>query len=1674
MKQQPLCTPSLWMLVCAICLLAVPPATAQPDLDFNGVTLNWPTVKLSFTVRCNRQLTSSYTPQNFRVIEDGVEIGEFTLYCPPAQARCPITVAMVLDASGSMQGAKNKSTIGAAREFVQGMDGTRDRAAVLWFHDHDTLVQPMTTDKLLLTLAIDSLPAVGTTAAWDAAWSGINELVANSTTMDSCRAVILLTDGIDNSSVRGLNDVIAYARMHGVRVFTVGLGIDVNAVALAYLAFQTGGRYFGVENPDMLAQIYQEIFLDIAGVARCEIIYESLCADGKERTVELRLERFCGGGDVGFRTYVAPSSGPPRETAVVAMGDTTVNEGDTLDIPFELQFLASRQFLAPGRTTVNYDTTCLQFVGLSDTSGILLRQAGLSVQLLPGGQIELRTTRKVILDGPGVLARLRFVARPRARSGCCDIQPGAWELDGGCLAVTPIPARICVMASEPLLRCVLGVPDSLVWNSSRAGYDPSPFTVTFTVENGGPRLARNGIAVISYSTGSLEGLVPATDTLALTDLAPGASTSVAWMLTPALRTSRDSIIICVRAIYENAALAQCCARVHVPPGGIGLVCALDIPEIKADSTRGRYTPMPFDVIATIRNEGGRTSDTLSVELVIPPPLQNVTPPGTPLVVRPWPAVLRAGEQTTVRWRLDHPLTLIPAIRRVELRVRAGVESTTCEHQIVMPALEGSALHASCSVPDSLGVRADSSGWDPDTIAVTVSAFNTGNTAIDGATATLVLPAGVERVNPVEPLTKSFPGNSVPPGVTGASISWRVHVPRRDPVPSAITFIAIVSGRRSSNTSIRDTMRSTCVTRLAPLPAVNADVDPALACVLTGPDTLHFTGTRYQPDPARIHVSVLNTGRGVAADVRVTMLQHARFTATSSAQLVVGSIAAGTSVGGDGSLWFDLQPTPVDATHTDTVRVVVHAANAEPRICLLPVVVTRARSPHPTLACMTDVDTLAAEAPSPYPSSTIIEVTAENTGDDVLQDCVLTLGGTRRVIPTGATVFAVGRLEPGARVTRGFAVRALCGDGGLDTVTATLVGRGGHGDATHTARCATVLTVIPCAEAAVALVCEVLDTLRVNPFGVVSPANFTARVTLRNTGTRELERMQVQIALPAWVRPVGGASLEQMVDQLAAGNSTTLSWVLEIAGRPTDGASVCFSVRLDGVLRQQCCARVHVIDADAPRVLLSCAMPDTMTNVTASACAVVRGGTGLLRVRFLPAQELQVVQGPIDTVITAPAPGDSVVLCASFRVRPEAIAGSTSLTIIVEQAGGGVTTCERRIALVHMSQHPLVCGVTTEPADSVEFDHELSVFRAGDQAAPDGRVRIHVRVQAAQAGDTSRNVQAMLLLPAGFSFDVGEASVKDVGSLPVGKDHELTWMVVPERRDTAYTSEFRVVLFSERQSPSTCRVSFVVGAAPLLVHVWMPDTVLARSGEVLAMPVYIGSTRGRDVRAYRLNIAYDADMLEFDAATLPAVLMHAGWTGPDVSLLGGTGTGIVRMSASTGGAPLTSTIAGQIATLRFRVSFGARTRVFDIAHTPLRFLDAIPLPGGGTGVLRASINGDDDGREGSVRLRTTDGGALLAGSCVMPLRATAAFALEQNKPNPFNPTTEIMYRLPRVAHVVIDIVDLFGRPVRTLVDEERAEGAHQVTFDATGLSAGPFFCRMRSEGFTAVRQMILVK
>ncbi|HEY3296617.1 MAG TPA: T9SS type A sorting domain-containing protein [bacterium] len=90
--------------------------------------------------------------------------------------------------------------------------------------------------------------------------------------------------------------------------------------------------------------------------------------------------------------------------------------------------------------------------------------------------------------------------------------------------------------------------------------------------------------------------------------------------------------------------------------------------------------------------------------------------------------------------------------------------------------------------------------------------------------------------------------------------------------------------------------------------------------------------------------------------------------------------------------------------------------------------------------------------------------------------------------------------------------------------------------------------------------------------------------------------------------------------------------------------------------------------------------------------------------------------------------------------------------------------------------------------------------------------------------------------------------------------------------------------------------------------------------------------------------------------------------------------------------------------------------------------------------------------------------------LLPLRYT----LYQNFPNPFNPTTEIRFDLPKAEHVRLRIYNSLGQLVTTLIDEQRSAGSHAVIWNGANAATGLYFCRLEAGSHMQTKKMLLMK
>ena len=158
------------------------------------------------------------------------------------------------------------------------------------------------------------------------------------------------------------------------------------------------------------------------------------------------------------------------------------------------------------------------------------------------------------------------------------------------------------------------------------------------------------------------------------------------------------------------------------------------------------------------------------------------------------------------------------------------------------------------------------------------------------------------------------------------------------------------------------------------------------------------------------------------------------------------------------------------------------------------------------------------------------------------------------------------------------------------------------------------------------------------------------------------------------------------------------------------------------------------------------------------------------------------------------------------------------------------------------------------------------------------------------------------------------------------------------------------------------------------------------------------------------------------------------------------------------------------------------------------------PAGENNTIVTSLNADLSGLKGNVAtvfasgfLNTTankDGAAFgifaaLANGTVVQFGTLTgvenssnsiptSFNLKQNFPNPFNPTTKIVYSIPKSSDVSLKVFNVLGQEVATLVNQQQNAGFYSVNFDAGSLASGIYIYRIQAGSFVSTKKMTLLK
>ena len=213
--------------------------------------------------------------------EDGVRQKIIDFYIE----KRPMTLAVILDSSGSMQPAMDKVHVAAGR-FVDNL-GSEDRALVIDFDEKVYLLQDLTNNRDLLRKAITSTNALGGTALYDALYASFRRLRG----IEGRKAIILLTDGDDTSSKFSFKRILDEAKVSDMIIYPVGMGttfldVDLRRI-LKTLSEETGGRAYFPSKVEELQDVYQEIADELK--SQYYLTYEptNTVWDGRWRKIKL-------------------------------------------------------------------------------------------------------------------------------------------------------------------------------------------------------------------------------------------------------------------------------------------------------------------------------------------------------------------------------------------------------------------------------------------------------------------------------------------------------------------------------------------------------------------------------------------------------------------------------------------------------------------------------------------------------------------------------------------------------------------------------------------------------------------------------------------------------------------------------------------------------------------------------------------------------------------------------------------------------------------------------------------------------------------------------------------------------------------------------------------------------------------------------------------------------------------------------------------------------------------------------------------------------------------------------------------------------------------------------------------------------------------------------------------
>ena len=266
-----------------------PQRTRTPNLRIEKTLV---LINVTVTDPLNRFVTG-LEKEHFRLLEDKVE-QEITDF---SSEDAPISIGLVFDTSGSMGSKLQKSRQAAAEFFKQ--SNPSDEFFLVQFNDRPELTVPFTadTDKIQSTLTFTQ--SRGRTALLDSVYLAMHEMRKGH---NPRRALLVISDGGDNSSRYTESEIKNAVREANVQIFAIGIYEGMGARSrtpeeaagpglLSELAEQTGGRAYAVENINELPDIAAKIGTELRNEYILGYTPKNRERDGKYRRVQVKLNQ---------------------------------------------------------------------------------------------------------------------------------------------------------------------------------------------------------------------------------------------------------------------------------------------------------------------------------------------------------------------------------------------------------------------------------------------------------------------------------------------------------------------------------------------------------------------------------------------------------------------------------------------------------------------------------------------------------------------------------------------------------------------------------------------------------------------------------------------------------------------------------------------------------------------------------------------------------------------------------------------------------------------------------------------------------------------------------------------------------------------------------------------------------------------------------------------------------------------------------------------------------------------------------------------------------------------------------------------------------------------------------------------------------------------------------------